>query len=168
MSVEIITGNLLEFTKWDVAGHCANCRHTFGSGLALQIKQLFPAAYEADGEAYRAALGIAPNEDIAAEGMLGEFSVADVGDGCKIVNIYAQKDYGRERRQLNYEALYSALNELRNALEKAHHEGRAHSLGLPYRLGSDRAGGTWSIVESMIRALFEESPIPVYIVKLPE
>lgn len=49
--IKIIKGNLLdEFAnnKLDYIFHNANIRNTFGAGIAKQIKERFPAAYEAD------------------------------------------------------------------------------------------------------------------------
>lgn len=163
MSVKYAKGDLLDFTHWNVIAHCANCTNTFGSGLALQIRERYPVAYEADTEAYTAVNPTGGHIPMAE--MLGEFSVANVGEGRRIVNLYGQAAYGRDRRHLDYDAFYNALKELKTSLEIAHIEGRIYTLGLPHRIGSDRAGGDWRIIEVMIHALFDESPIQVYIVE---
>lgn len=51
MTIKIITGCLLDaFDKGevDVIGHCCNMQNTFGSGIAEDIRERYPKAYEAD------------------------------------------------------------------------------------------------------------------------
>ena len=156
MSVQSITGDLLDFTHWNVIAHSANCQNTMGAGIAKRIRERYPAAYAADTEAYN-----------AGKAELGFMSVADVGDGRKVANLYTQYRYGREKRHVDYDALYCALEALRHGLENAATQGRSYSLGLPHNLSCMNAGGDWRIVSAMIHALFDESPITVYIVQLP-
>lgn len=96
MSVQLHTGDLLDFIHWNVAAHCANCRNTFGSGLAKQIKDRFLAAYEADTEAFRAVAHL--DSDISRTTLLGDFSVGVLDEKRRIVNLYGQADYGRDKR----------------------------------------------------------------------
>ncbi len=154
MSVTYIKGNLLDFPGVNVIGHIANCQGVMGSGLALQIKEEFPAAYEV----YR-------KDFEAGECKLGQFSAAEVAGGKRVVNLYCQDQFGRDRRHLDYEALYIALEGLKQLLERAHSEGRIYSLGLPYKLGSERAGGAWPVVDAMIQHLFAASDIKVVVVE---
>ncbi|HOS16173.1 MAG TPA: macro domain-containing protein [Bacteroidales bacterium] len=129
--------------------HQANCFHTMGSGVALQIKKKYPEAYEADikhgkkGDRLR----------------LGSMSVAQAKDGKYIYNVYGQYEYGTHKRQTNYEALYTGLE-----LVKSHaldHD--IKDLAVPYYMSSALAGGNWIIVESMFRALFEYSTINIIV-----
>lgn len=157
MSIKHIEGDLLEFRsgdyEWNVIVSCCNAQRTMGSGLALAIKTKYPAAFE---------------EYSKSDMMLGTFSVATVEDGKKIVNLIAQWYYGYDgKRYVDYEALYSGLEALKIALEKAAAEGRQYSLAVPYKMASDRAGGSWTIVEAMLNFLFDKSPVPCYIIRLP-
>ena len=163
MSVEHIEGDLLTWPAGiTVLAQNCNCQNLFEAGIALAIRQKCPAAYEADTNAY---------QELARHGetreMLGTFSVAEVGDDKKIVNLYGQFTTGTERRQLNYEEFYNALDSLREALNVAHAAGRSYVLGLPYRIGCGLAGAKWSIVEAMIHDLFDDAPTRCVIVRLP-
>lgn len=162
MSVEFFEGNLLDFPAGITAiAHCANCQNTFGSGIAKQIKDRYPEAYTADTEAYNEAKK--NNTEL-----LGCSSNAKVSDDKRITNLYGQNRYGTDRRHLDYEAFYVALKGLRDGLENAHKAGRVYVLGLPFKIGCDRAGGDWMIVYAMILSLFDKSPVRCVLVSLPK
>lgn len=57
------------------------------------------------------------------------------------------------------------MESVRDASENALKEGRKYILAVPYKIGSDRAGGAWPVVEAMLKYLFENSPIELYIVE---
>jgi O-acetyl-ADP-ribose deacetylase (regulator of RNase III) len=155
MSIEHKTGNLLDFGHGiTMIAHCANCQNTFGSGIALQIKEEYPLAFEADTEAAK-----------AKKNNLGQFSVASLPNGKKIINIYAQNLFGMEKRQLDYEAFYIAFEELHRLLLEAKEKGRIHVLGIPKNIGCFRAGGSWKIVMAMLEEIFLDSPIKLIIVE---
>ena len=154
------TGDLLDFPEGiTVIAHCANCRCTLGNhtatGIAKLIGDRYPAAAQADKEAFD-----------KGEARLGQFSVARLEDGRRIVNFYGQDAFGNDRRYLNYEAIYTAMDHLRDLLEMAAKDGRPYKLGLPYLMGCNRAGGKWPVVEAMIESLFGNSPIDCFIVHL--
>lgn len=158
MSVQLIQGDLLDWSagpySWNVLAHCVNAQGVMGSGIALAIKERYSAAYDVYHEAHK-------NREL----QLGTFTVATVGDK-KIVNLCGQQYYGSDgTRCLDYEAFYSGLSVLRDSLEAAHVEGRVYSLGLPYNIGCQRAGGSWRVIETMIRDLLDNSPITCYIVQ---
>jgi hypothetical protein len=158
VSVEYITGDLLTWPSGvNVIAHCASCQNRFGSGIALVIKERYPAAFEADRRAF-----------MANEARLGRLSVADVGGGRRIVNLYGQYTYGTDKRQVDYEGFYCALTALRDLLQGALDEGREYVLGIPYCIASDRARGSWHVIKAMIEDLFDASPIRCVIVQLPD
>lgn len=160
MSVENIKGNLLDFPNGiNLICHIANCQNTMttgASGIARQIADRYPKAAEADNEAFK-----------AGEARLGLISYAEVEPGKKVVNLYGQEFYGTDKRYLDYEAFYVCLEALKNLLENAHKEGRVYTLGLPYLMGCNRAGGNWAVCETIVQSLFAGSPIKCYIVELP-
>ncbi len=133
-------GDLLEMAKngdFDVIGHCANCFCTFGAGIALQIKNKYPEAYIADCKTTSGDLQ-----------KLGTISHTE-GIAPTIVNLYGQFDF-KGRRQgkmdLDYEALKSALTEMKEKFS-------GKRFGLP-KLGSDLAGGDWTVIEAIIQEVF--------------
>lgn len=153
--VEYIKGNLLSFPGGiNVIAHSANCQNTMGSGIALQIKEEYPAAYEADTKAKE-----------SNENELGLFSVATLVSGKRIINCYTQEFYGTDKRHVDYEAFYVCFQRIRDLLEGANKEGRHYVLGVPKFISSDRAGGSWRIIETMLLDLFENSPVKLVIVE---
>lgn len=162
MSVEYIIGDLLDWPNGiNVILHSVNGQKVMGSGLAKLIKDRYPAAHDA----YQASFK-------RGEAALGSISYADVGDGHKVINALLQWDYRRDPsdkwRFTDYEAVYTALSTVRDLLENAHSEGRQYVLGLPYNLGSDRGGASWSIIQEMIFDIFGKSPVRCVIVQLPD
>jgi hypothetical protein len=126
---------------------------------------MYPEAYEADTAAAKEKLNI-----------LGSFSYANISETAshkhgtnivRIYNLYGQTLCGRGARQVNYEALYSALEGAANSLRTIKRENNlAPIVGLPYRIGSDRAGGSWEIVSRLIEVAFDGYEADVLILKL--
>ncbi len=123
--------------------HVANCHCTMGSGIAKVIKDTYPEAYRADCETTKG--------DYSKLGNISSASVLNTKDEIRVIhNIYAQYLYGIGVRHLNYEALYTGLTAVKQNLG-----GSNYCLGLPFKMGSDRAGGDFRVVESMIEVIFE-------------
>lgn len=154
MSVQIIQGNLLDWPNGAnlILHGCNTLGGVFGAGVAKQIAERYPLALQAD-------------IDAAAEGAnrLGLFSVAKIDDK-RIVNVYIQDQIGTDSRKVNYEAVYTALETLRDSLENAAKEGRKYTVAMPW-IGCGLAGGSRRIIEAMVRELFDKSQITVYIVE---
>lgn len=109
--------------------HQANCHTTMGSGIAKQIRERYPEAYEVDCRTTRG--------DITK---LGSFSWVKAKDGKHIYNCYSQFRYGREQRHTDYEAVYTGLSRIE---EHAKSMGLT-SLALPYKMGCALGGGSWA------------------------
>lgn len=131
--------------------HQANCFCTMGSGIAKPIREKFPAVYDADCSTKE-----------GDKEKLGQVSFAIVTDSKVVFNLYGQFRYGRERRHTNYEAVYSGLERVREACIA----GGIKLVLIPYKMSSNQAGGDWRIVETMIRVVFENSPVDVKICNL--
>jgi O-acetyl-ADP-ribose deacetylase (regulator of RNase III) len=157
--IKEIKANLLDFPEGvNVICHVANCRNNFGSGVAAQIKSCYPQAYEADTKYYDSC-----DPDNLFSEMMGHFSYARTDEDKLIVNLYAQFDFGRGKRQLDYESFYSGLEKMRDPLIKD--KSKKWTVGFPYKIGSDRAGGDWNVVLAMIHSVFDNSEIDVIICK---
>lgn len=139
----------------DVICHCANCFCCMGGGIAREIAKRFPEAKEVDDKTEK-----------GARTKLGKSSIARIPSfkfrpkPKFILNMYAQFDYGSDFRKLDYEAFYSCLEES----DYLFHSGL--SFGMPYKIGCDRAGGDWSVVEAMIKSVFDKKERHVYICRL--
>jgi len=152
--MKTIKGNLLDFPDGiNILFHQANCHCVMGAGIAAQIKERYPAAYDAD---------------LATKGQdkLGKFSTALIsGDPLKIiVNLYGQDDIGG--RATNYEAIYNAMEvameRMANSPRKEHFK---FHIGIPKGMSCGLASGDWRILEVMIAVLEEKYGIPVTIVE---
>jgi O-acetyl-ADP-ribose deacetylase (regulator of RNase III) len=132
-----IRGDLIALAKagqFDVIAHGCNCFHTMGAGVAAQIRQHFPAAFEAD--------LATPYGD---RGKLGTCSVAVVETGTgrlHVVNAYTQFDYVAGRVEVDYDAVYACMTRLRATYARCR-------IGLP-RIGAGLGGGDWSRIETII------------------
>ncbi len=103
-----IEGDLIQLAKegkFDIIAHGCNCFCTMGSGIAKQIKEHFPEAYEQDCKT------IAGDID-----KLGDYSAAWVYNDLKkvfgILNCYTQYEYGTNKINLDYEALTLVLRKI--------------------------------------------------------
>jgi len=112
--------------------HVANCQGVMGSGIALQIKKKVPEAYRS----YKT------HEEYNNGVVLGKIS-----SGGNVVNLHAQEFYGKGGRHLDYEALATCLEQTNKCLSKFP---RSTKVAIPYKMGSDRAGGDWNIVVAMV------------------
>lgn len=132
-------GNLLdEFDKRDsqidVIAHGANCFNMMGAGIAKQIKQRYPDAYQADTDY------IFP---VGSMDRLGNISSTMSED---IFNIYSQYRPGADA---DYSALRMGLRKLNARFRK---KDKIYTLGLPL-IGCGIGGLEWNKVKEII---FEE------------
>ena len=136
----------------NVIVHQANLYHTFGAGIAKQIKQVYPEAYEADLKT--------PKGDKAK---LGTFSYAKTKDGKFVVNLYSQDGIGGKDRRTSYDAMVTGFEAIHKKLVRSD---RKWILGIPYGIGAGLANGNWNIIEAIINSIFQESDLSVYICHL--
>lgn len=88
--INIVKGDLVAFAKagkYDALMHGCSCQNVFGKGLALQIRDAFPSAYESDCKTKKGD----PNK-------LGSYSSSNIilksGHFFTIYNLYTQLYYG--------------------------------------------------------------------------
>ena len=182
--ITTIEGNLLDFPPYcksnqnkyigiDAIAHSCNTRMIMGGGIAKQIKDRYPQAYQAD-------VNYISNEyDDNGQFIhpLGNFSKAEVSSKFLpnnkgyIYNMYTQAGIGDDSRKVHYEKFWQALNNVEKDLykmntDKDQYDGSpAPVLGLPYGISCGLAGGNWGIIKAMIDDIFLDSPIKCYIVK---
>lgn len=145
-------GDLVEAAKKgevDVLAHCANCFNTMNSGIAKQIRQEFPEAYDADLASVRGSFA-----------KLGGYTYAlhPINDYKFLVifNLYGQYVYGYDgKRYVEYDALakcFRSLSRLVSTTEK---------IGMP-KLGCGLAGGDWEVVEPLINLYLQDHNVIIY------
>jgi hypothetical protein len=142
-----IKGDLLKGEGWDVFCHCVNNYHVFGSGIAWQILNVFPEMYQADCET-----------EHGCDSKLGTFSKAELPDGRVGYNLYAMHGLGNNGmpldRNLSYDSFYDGMTRIIEdfIVEHLPIDGKG-IIGVPRKIGCDRAGGSWSIVEAILQEL---------------
>jgi len=159
MTIQLVKGNLLDAFdagEVDVIGHCVNYQGVIGSGIAEQIKYRYPEVYRRYRLSYEA-----PHHKVFNP-LLGraQFVVPDEENypWKIVVNLFGQDHYGTHKRQLNYGAISHSLDTMRK------HVGfyNPKAIGFPYKMGSDRAGGDWAIVQEMIEYYFRGYDVKIY------
>jgi O-acetyl-ADP-ribose deacetylase (regulator of RNase III) len=142
-----IDANLLEYPLDGIVHQC-NCFHTMGSGIAKRIREKYPEAYKADLQQGR-------RGDISK---LGTFSLVKAYDDKYIYNMYGQYNFGLEKRQTNYEAVYKGLYSICGHTSSydilSLDPPRNIRLGLPKNMGCKLGGGSWIIVRAIIEEVF--------------
>ncbi len=133
----------LEENRLDAIIHSANCFHTFGAGIALQIARRFPEAAEAD-----------RRDSVRGDrSKLGTFTYAQVlSDPPRIVyNLYSQYTFGHGRQTL-YDPMVEGLEKIKiHAMSKG-----LTKLGMPKWMGCRLGGGSWRVVWAIIQDTFEK------------
>ncbi len=128
--IKIVTGNVLDIERGIIVHGC-NSHGVMGAGIALQIRERFPRAFEA----YR-----------KSNLQLGYISVAEVAKDKLIVNAITQKSTGIGK-QVSYDAIEDCFIRIREFM--SNHE----LLGLPLcfpMIGAGLGGGNWNVIEKII------------------
>lgn len=151
MAIEIVNGNVLDAfadRKINFLVHCCNMQHVMGAGIAKQIKHTYPEAYTVDGIWF-----LSKNPDFS------HMSVARISTNRYVINVYGQRYYGTENRQLNYAFLRTGLTQLASITDTA------DTIGLPYGMGCGLAGGDWPTVLKIIEDVFQNHEVKIYKLK---
>jgi O-acetyl-ADP-ribose deacetylase (regulator of RNase III) len=134
--IRYVDGDLIALAKekqFDVIFHCCNCFCNMGSGIAPQIKNTFPEAYEVDCKTTS-----------GDKEKLGTISYTE-NTSPIVVNLYGQFGYGNRKLgkpDVDYDALRSAIK-----LMKQMFSGK--TFGGP-KVGSGLAGGSWETIEKIL------------------
>ena len=130
--MKTIEGDLIKLGKdgyFDVIVHGCNCQNVMGSGIALQIRNEFPDAWQAD---QRTRPGD-PHK-------LGKYTFASYGK-LDVVNGYTQLFPGT-----GLQVSYDAVREVFRLIKKGWH---GQKIGYP-KIGAGLAGGDWDIISKII------------------
>lgn len=141
--LQVVRGNAIDLAldKPNVTlMHVVNCQGVMGSGVAKEVKDRIPEAYEV----YRLAY-------VKRDLRLGSISFTSY---TNVVNLAAQDQYGGRQRHLNYGALSDCL--CAAAHLPAFTSRDKDTVVVPYKMGSDRAGGSWEVVSEMLEYFFPD------------
>jgi hypothetical protein len=93
----------------------------------------------------------------------GQAFFIKIDDNREVVNLYGQIGYGYDgKRYTNYVLLFLALNEMFYLLQ----EDQEVEVAIPYKMGCDRGGADWKIVEALLEDFSKLYGINVYIYSL--
>ena len=177
--IQLISGNLLDFPTHcetdpdkyvgiNNIAHSCNCQNVMGGGIAKQIKDRYPKAYEADREFHNREY----NDGGGWNGAIGQYSKAVIETQwtnlphATIYNLYTQWGYSTKRREVNYEYFWRAMKAMQEDLLFNQHElDVPQVIGLPYGISCGLAGGNWKIIKAIIEDIFLDSMIECHIVK---
>ena len=155
MSIEVIHGDLLDFpNQINTIAHSCNTQNAMGAGIAKSISERYPEAFEEDTKA-----------SLNLENSLGYFSYCKLKSdpNKRIINLYTQQEFGTGR-QVNYESFFNSIDYLCKAINsspKAHE----YILGFPFGISCGLAGGSWSIIKTMIEEVFGQAKFKTFFVK---
>lgn len=151
--IELYEGSVLG-SQAKIIAHQVNCRGVMGAGLALQIRNQFPQVYDKYRACCLKACHPAKNQDTPEENLLGNILFVSIGPGREggqeqyIANLFAQRDFGRNRCMTDYIALEKCLCKL-------HAIGASTRIAIPDHIGCGLAGGDWdNVVFPMINNIF--------------
>ena len=177
--IKLISGNLLDFPMHCATNpdrylginniaHSCNCQNVMGGGIAKQIKDRYPQAFEADTERWSNEYNDGGNWRV----QIGDYSKAVIETQwthlphATIYNLYTQSGYSTESRQVNYEYFWQAMKAMQEDLLFNQHELNVRQVvGVPYGISCGLAGGNWKIIKAIIEDIFLDSAIQCYIVK---
>jgi O-acetyl-ADP-ribose deacetylase (regulator of RNase III) len=150
MAIKYVKGNIIDLAEqghFDVIIHGCNCFNTMGAGLAKEIKQRYPAAYEVDLKTSR-----------GSKDKLGNFTFVKVQSPIKdheffIINLYTQFHYAWHKDQskdlFEYEHFDKGLIRVSDFILSRTLDGNPLKVGLPL-IGCGLAGGNKDKIISAI------------------
>ena len=147
-----IKGDLVKLANeknyFDAIIHGCNCFCTMGSGIANQIRELWPQVYKED-----------CLTKIGDKNKLGCYTYCQVRTKSHkflvVFNAYTQYNYGRDKVQADYDAIRKVFHSLS---ESGYLTGMR--IGLP-KIGCGLAGGDWNIVEPIIEEELKDFDVTI-------
>lgn len=143
--MKTMQGDLVRLAKdsvFDLIAHGCNCFCTMGAGIALQIKKEFPKAYQADLQTKKGNIQ-----------KLGTCSWARTNKGLIVVNAYTQFNYGGRGKKVDYYAIESCMEWIKDNFS-------GKSMGFPL-IGCGLAGGEWNVVRGIIENKLKDEEVTI-------
>ena len=154
-----VTGDLVKDKQYTMFCHQTNCRGRMGSGIAKQIADTYPIVAARDAQYHKICVTCRGGE----HAMLGTIMGSRTDDGRVCINMYAQENYGTDKRQTDYMAFARCLALIRDDLMDYPPETK---VAFPDHIGCGLASGDWKIVRNLIESFSRMIRQDVYIVKL--
>ena len=134
-------GNVLH-AKEDMLIHGCNCFNTWGAGIALKIKNIYPLAYQTD--------SVTLSGD---KNKLGKFTYWKglhrlYEQSITVINLYTQYGYGVDIQHADYDAIENGLLSVKKSFPD-------NSIAMP-KIGSGLGGGDWAKIKKIIENVFND------------
>jgi O-acetyl-ADP-ribose deacetylase (regulator of RNase III) len=142
MTIIYVKGDLFS-TKCKYIGHGCNAQGVMGSGVAKQVKEKYPKAYEKYMSIFK-----------QGKLRLGDYHLALTGkDDQYILNMITQENYGVTpgKRYVSYDAIDSIFSRLNDFEE----------IAIP-KIGAGLGGGDWKVIEAIINSRTPNTKVYVY------
>lgn len=150
--VKYVKGDLLD-SNCDYICHQVNCQGVMGSGIAKQIRELYPEVYIS----YKDIC-----DSVEALSLLGSIDIVDVGDEHHVISIFGQLNYGYDgKRYTSYPAFANALAQISDVIPDG------ASIGFPKNIGCGLGGADWECISTLIE-VFLGAKCDVYIYELED
>lgn len=159
-----IKGDLIKLAKYgefDVIIHGCNCFHTMGSGIAKQIRDEWPLAYQVDRERSSKGdilkLGTYTHCRVKIEKQRDTYDNRDY-KWMHIFNAYTQYRYGIGSGPYDPDIIvdYNAVRNVFALIIAALGNRKPYKVGIPL-IGAGLGGGDWSYIEPCIEAKFAKT-----------
>lgn len=132
-----IKGNLLDIDTGIIC-HGVNCMGVMGSGVAKQIRNTYPLAYN---EYVKFCRKREPHD------LLGCYQLVKVTDTLHISNMFTQLLYGNDGiRYVHYDEVANSFEALCKTLQ---FDGYTGTIYFP-KIGAGLGGGNWNIIEKIL------------------
>ena len=155
--IKIIEGNLFN-SDAKIICHQVNCQGKMGSGVALQVKNRYPEAYNQYKE-------MCEEFKDCTKYLLGTIQLIPTNEIKTqfICNLFAQNNYGYDgKKYTSLEALKSCFVSIKNAIECEHSILYNAKIAMPYKIGCVRGGADWSVVYKMIDEIFSNFEVELW------
>ena len=156
--LSLVRGNALE-PRGDgprILVHVVNDRSLIwgGGGFAAALRRKWPAAQADFQDHCRSHRGWL---------RLRQMRLFRISETLSVASLVAQEGFGESpRRRIRYSALQAALQPVATEAKRTH-----SSIHMP-RIGTGQGGGSWSIVEDIVRSICCDAGIPVTVYALPD
>ena len=135
--------------------HCCNDLRMMGSGVAR-------ALFEKWGKVRKHYM----DWHYPSPLQLGEIQVVPVADGIDVVNMVAQHGIAIDLDgvpPIRYEAMRACLEEVADLAKADDNASNDASVHVPYKMGSDLAGGEWNRIEALLQECLVDKGIRVVV-----
>lgn len=158
--IKVIDGNVFLSDATFIL-HQVNCQGVMGSGVAKQVKNLYPNVYYE----YKRKCNTTPIKSLLGDAQFVETSRGYGTNFIGVFNLFAQENFGRDnKRYTDYDALERSLEKVNRVCKSFDLEYKP-IVAVPYLMGCDRGGGDWNKVCSILEKTLKDCDIHCYKLK---